>query len=110
MDESRSGKDVDGGIFRCLGFRFFQRNVIYDVHPIGNLGVAYVCIYPHEDGTFEGSQYEHTMAYFLPGTYSLEQAQRLSGALRNVNMDITLNMENLVLQNFYDMNHYEMVL
>ena len=60
MDERRSGKDVDGGIFRCLGFRFFKRGVIYDVHPTGNLGVTYVCVHPHEDGTFEGAHYEHT--------------------------------------------------
>ena len=60
MDESRSGKGVDGGIFRCLGFRFFKRGVTYDVHPTGNLGVTYVCVHPHEDGTFEGAHYEHT--------------------------------------------------
>lgn len=51
-----------------------------------------------------------TMAYFLPGTYSQEQVQRLSAALRNVDLDITLRMGDLVLQNFMDMNHYETVL
>lgn len=51
-----------------------------------------------------------TMGYFLPGTYSSEQVKRLSAALRNVDFDITLRMENLVLQNFTDMNHYETVL
>jgi len=60
MDESRSGKDVDGGVYRCLGFRFFQRGVIYDVCPTGNLGVTCICIHPHEDGTFESAHYEHT--------------------------------------------------
>lgn len=51
-----------------------------------------------------------TMAYFLPGTYTQEQVQRLSAALRNVDLEITLDMKNLVLQNFTDMNHYETVL
>ena len=51
-----------------------------------------------------------TMAYFLPGTYSSEQVQRLSVALRNVDLEITLDMKNLVLQEFHDMNHYETIL
>lgn len=51
-----------------------------------------------------------TVGYFLPGTYSPEQVQRLSVALRNVDLEITLDMKNLVLQNFTDMNHYETVL
>ena len=51
-----------------------------------------------------------TMGYFLPGTYSSEQVQRLSGVLRNVELDITLDMKNLVLQEFHDMNHYETIL
>lgn len=51
-----------------------------------------------------------TMGYFLPGTYSSEQVQRLSGALRNVELEITLDMKNLVLQEFFDMNHYETAL
>ena len=51
-----------------------------------------------------------TMAYFQPGTYSPEQVQRLSGVLRNVELDITLDMKNLVLQEFHDMNHYETIL
>ena len=51
-----------------------------------------------------------TMAYFLPGTYSSEQVQRLSAVLRSVELEITLDMKNLVLQEFYDMNHYETVL
>lgn len=51
-----------------------------------------------------------TMGYFLPGTYSSEQVQRLSRALRNVELEITLDMKNLVLQEYFDMNHYETVL
>lgn len=51
-----------------------------------------------------------TVGYFLPGTYSQEQVQRLSTVLCNVNLEITLDMKNLVLQNFTDMNHYETVL
>ena len=51
-----------------------------------------------------------TMAYFRPGVYNEEQVQRLSAALRNVEMDIVLSPEQLVFQNFMDMNHYETVL
>jgi hypothetical protein len=51
-----------------------------------------------------------TMAYFLPGTYTQEQVQRLSSALRKVDLEITLDMKNLVFQEFSDMNHYETVL
>lgn len=51
-----------------------------------------------------------TMAYFLPGTYNPEQVQRLVAALRNVKLEIKLDMKNLVLQNFMNMNHYETVL
>lgn len=50
-----------------------------------------------------------TMAYFRPGTYSPELVQRLSAVLRNIDLDITLRLEDLVLQNFTDMNHYETV-
>lgn len=50
-----------------------------------------------------------TVGYFRPGTYSTEHVQRLSAALRPVELDITLRMEDLVFQNFYDMNHYETV-
>ena len=50
-----------------------------------------------------------TVGYFLPGTYAPEQVQRLSAVLHNVDLEITLGMENLVLQNFTDMNHYETV-
>ena len=51
-----------------------------------------------------------TMAYFLPGTYTQEQVQRLSSVLRNVDMEISLDMKNLVFQEFSDMNHYKTVL
>lgn len=51
-----------------------------------------------------------TMAYFLPGTYNQEQVQRLSGVLRRIYLEITLDRKNLVLQNFTDMNHYETIL
>lgn len=51
-----------------------------------------------------------TMAYFLPCTYTPAQVQRLSAALRNVDIEITLDMKNLVFQNFTDMNHYETLL
>lgn len=51
-----------------------------------------------------------TMAYYRPGTYSPAQVQKLSAALRQVDLEITLRMEDLVLQNFGDMNHYETIL
>lgn len=51
-----------------------------------------------------------TMGYFLPGTYTQEQVQRLSAVLRHVDLEITLDMKNLVFQEFSDMNHYETAL
>lgn len=51
-----------------------------------------------------------TMAYFLPGTYNQEQVQRLSAALYGVDLEITLDMKNLVFQEFSDMNHYDTIL
>lgn len=50
-----------------------------------------------------------TMAYFRPGTYGPEQVRQLSAALRPVELEITLGMEELALQNFSDMNHYAAV-
>ena len=47
-----------------------------------------------------------TMAYFRPGTYSAEQAERLSAALRKVELEAELSMDNLTLQSFTDMNNY----
>lgn len=51
-----------------------------------------------------------TMAYFRPGKYSQEQVQKLSAVLRKVDMDVTLYTNDLVLQNFSDMNHYVTIL
>lgn len=51
-----------------------------------------------------------TLAYFRPGTYSPERVQSLSDALKPVELELTLSMDNLVLQNFTDMNHYETIL
>lgn len=50
-----------------------------------------------------------TMAYFRPGTYTQEQVAALRNALTQVDMEVTLSMEDLVLQNFSDMNHYTTV-
>lgn len=50
-----------------------------------------------------------TVGYFRPGTYNSEQVRRLSAALRNVELEITLDMKDLVLQEFSDMNHYATV-
>lgn len=51
-----------------------------------------------------------TIAYFRPGTYCQEQLQPLAAALRKIEMDITLSMDDLVLQSFSDMNHYTTIL
>lgn len=48
-----------------------------------------------------------TMAYFKPGTWFAYDLNSLRGALRNVELEVELNMENLVYQEFRDMNHYE---
>lgn len=47
-----------------------------------------------------------TLGYFKPGVYSAEEIGKLRSALRAVEMDVTLRMEDLVFQNFTDMNHY----
>lgn len=50
-----------------------------------------------------------TMAYFRPGTYSPEQLRPLVQALRSVELEVELRPQNLVLQSFSDMNHYETI-
>ena len=50
-----------------------------------------------------------TMAYFRPGWYGPEQAERLADALRPVELEVTLTADKLVLQEFDDMNHYRTV-
>lgn len=50
-----------------------------------------------------------TMAYFRPGTWSPDQIRRLAEAMRPVELDVELRGENLVLQSFSDMNHYETI-
>ena len=47
-----------------------------------------------------------TLCYFRPGTYSQEEIAPLRDVLRKVDMDITLQMEDLVVQEFRDMNTY----
>lgn len=48
-----------------------------------------------------------TMAYFRPGQYTQEQVRRLAAVLHPVELELPLKMEQLVLQFFKDMNHYE---
>lgn len=50
-----------------------------------------------------------TMAYYSPGVYTVYDLKHLHRALHGVKQDITLKMENLVLQNFTDMNSYHTV-
>lgn len=50
-----------------------------------------------------------TLAYYRPGTYSREQTAQLAAALRPVELEVELRMEDLVLQEFADMNHYETI-
>lgn len=47
-----------------------------------------------------------TLAYFKPGTYSAQEIAKLRSALRPVELEVTLSMQNLVFQEFSDMNHY----
>ena len=48
-----------------------------------------------------------TMAYFKPGTYTQDDLNYLRQALHPVELDVELRFENLVYQEFTDMNHYE---
>lgn len=50
-----------------------------------------------------------TLAYYKPGIFSREAAARLGAALGPVELSLQLRMEDLVLQNFTDMNHYQTV-
>lgn len=50
-----------------------------------------------------------TLAYFKPGVYGPEQVQKLREVLRKVELEVTLQMGDLVLQEFTDMNHYETI-
>lgn len=51
-----------------------------------------------------------TMAYFRPGIYEQEDIQKLAAVLKKIEMEVTLCMKDLVLQNFTDMNHYMTVI
>ena len=48
-----------------------------------------------------------TMAYFKPGTWSQDDLNYLRKMLRPVELEVALEIENLVYQEFTDMNHYE---
>lgn len=50
-----------------------------------------------------------TMAYYRPDTYTAYDLNCLKAALHPVNLQITLRMEDLVLQNFTDMNSYHTI-
>lgn len=47
-----------------------------------------------------------TMAYFRPGVYLFEQYLSLRKALKPVEWDVELKMDQLAYQEFTDMNHY----
>lgn len=47
-----------------------------------------------------------TMAYFRPGRYPPEQLQSLRNALRPIDLELELRMNQLAYQIFTDMNHY----
>lgn len=47
-----------------------------------------------------------TMAYYRPGCYARDQVEALRAALRPVELELTLGMDGLVLQDFADMNSY----
>lgn len=48
-----------------------------------------------------------TMAYFKPGTYTQYDLNCLRPALHPVGLEVTLSLEDLSYQEFWDMNHYE---
>lgn len=50
-----------------------------------------------------------TLAYFRPGLYSQAELEPLRQALTPVALTFSLRMENLILQNFSDMNHYKTI-
>lgn len=50
-----------------------------------------------------------TLAYFRPGVYGPEDLTALRPALTPVSLSLTLSMDDLVLQEFSDMNHYQTV-
>lgn len=61
LDETRSCREQDGKLLYFLGYPAFQSGVCYDVHPILDYaGIALICIYPHDDGTFESAHYSFT--------------------------------------------------
>ena len=47
-----------------------------------------------------------TLAYFRPGCYGPEQTARLRAALGPIDLTMELQLSELVLQEFADMNHY----
>jgi hypothetical protein len=47
-----------------------------------------------------------TLAYFRPGTYDYAVLGKLKQVLRPVQLEVTVTMDHLVLQEFTDMNHY----
>lgn len=47
-----------------------------------------------------------TMAYYRPGSYPADALEGLRTALKPVEMEVILKMEDLVYQVFTDMNHY----
>lgn len=47
-----------------------------------------------------------TMAYYRPGSYSCRDVQKLKKSMGPVDMEITLKLDDLVYQEFSDMNHY----
>lgn len=50
-----------------------------------------------------------TLAYFRPGSYDQEALRALRSAMGPVKLELTLSMEDLVLQRFSDMNHYRTI-
>lgn len=50
-----------------------------------------------------------TLAYYRPGHYDPDAIAQLRCALRPVELELELRMEDLVLQEFDDMNHYRTV-
>lgn len=57
--------------------------------------------------TWKGQTPHITMAYFMPGTYTQYDLNCLRRAMRPVELEVELRVEDLHYQVFQDMNHYE---
>lgn len=60
LDESRSGKALDGRYWHYLGYLDIEPVCRYDVSPTGNAGITLVRRHPYEGGFWESGLYQTT--------------------------------------------------